>query len=226
MNKLLKDQIDYYEHRAPEYDEWFYRLGRYDRGEEQKKRWFKEVERLKQVLAGIGRVSSVLEIACGTGIWTKQLVDQCDSLIALDAAEAMININKRQNEAAPDKIRYVPADFYEWTTPEKFNLLFTSFFISHVPKNRLSVVAEKFHSLCEDDGQVLIFDSLPDQTSSATDHHFRTDGIQERKLNNGKAYNIIKIFYQKDEVLEAFKGFKEVQYGVTGNYFWYALCKK
>lgn len=29
---LIREQIAYYDARANEYDEWFYRIGRYDRG--------------------------------------------------------------------------------------------------------------------------------------------------------------------------------------------------
>ena len=42
---------------------------------------------------------------------------------------------------------------------------------------------------------------------------------------NGRTYQIIKLFYREKEILEAFKGFREIEYGVTGNYFWYLRCK-
>lgn len=31
-DSILREQIDYYRSRAAEYDEWFLRTGRYDRG--------------------------------------------------------------------------------------------------------------------------------------------------------------------------------------------------
>ncbi|QFS50036.1 hypothetical protein [Nostoc sphaeroides] len=31
---VIQQQIEYYRARANEYDQWFYRTGRYDRGEE------------------------------------------------------------------------------------------------------------------------------------------------------------------------------------------------
>ena len=39
---IIQQQITYYSARAEEYDEWFYRTGRYDRGEEINQRWFNE----------------------------------------------------------------------------------------------------------------------------------------------------------------------------------------
>ena len=40
---LLQQQIAYYRARAGEYDEWFLRQGRYDRGPDLNQRWFDEV---------------------------------------------------------------------------------------------------------------------------------------------------------------------------------------
>ena len=39
MTELLQHQIDYYSARAPEYDKWFYRLGKYDHGLAFKQQW-------------------------------------------------------------------------------------------------------------------------------------------------------------------------------------------
>ncbi len=40
---VLTDMVDYYQARAAEYDEWWYRQGRYDHGAEQNGRWFAEM---------------------------------------------------------------------------------------------------------------------------------------------------------------------------------------
>ena len=47
---LLQEQIEYYRARAGEYDEWWLRHGRYDRGPEENARWFAEAEQLRQAL--------------------------------------------------------------------------------------------------------------------------------------------------------------------------------
>ena len=41
---LLHSQIEYYRARAGEYDDWFYRRGRYDRGPEHTAAWFRDVK--------------------------------------------------------------------------------------------------------------------------------------------------------------------------------------
>ena len=47
MTDILQQKIAYYRARAGEYDEWFYRVGRYDRGADWNARWFAEVEMLR-----------------------------------------------------------------------------------------------------------------------------------------------------------------------------------
>lgn len=77
MIKEIQEQIAYYNARSQEYDEWFYRIGHYDRGLELNQRWFNEVDILKSALQDIGKVNSILELACGTEIWTQQLLKLC-----------------------------------------------------------------------------------------------------------------------------------------------------
>ena len=45
-----------YRHRAAEYDEWFYRRGRYDHGEGKNRQWAAEVEEVRRLKArALGR---------------------------------------------------------------------------------------------------------------------------------------------------------------------------
>lgn len=71
--KILDEQLTYYRARAPEYDEWFMRTGRYDRGPEHRAEWFFEVAIMEAALEPVVKGKQVLELACGTGRWTKYL---------------------------------------------------------------------------------------------------------------------------------------------------------
>jgi demethylmenaquinone methyltransferase/2-methoxy-6-polyprenyl-1,4-benzoquinol methylase len=63
---VLQQQVDYYRARAGEYDEWFLRQGRYDRGAELNAHWFGEVATVVAALDAFGPRGDVLEFACGT----------------------------------------------------------------------------------------------------------------------------------------------------------------
>ena len=56
-DELLAEQVAYYQARAGEYDEWFLREGRHDRGPEWNRRWFSELEEVRREL-GEGRKRS------------------------------------------------------------------------------------------------------------------------------------------------------------------------
>src|SRR4051794_29444856 len=71
---LLDEQRAYYRARAAEYDQWWFREGRYDRGPELNTRWFSEVEALERALDEFQPGGDVLELAPGTGLWTRHLV--------------------------------------------------------------------------------------------------------------------------------------------------------
>ncbi len=86
IDTILQEQIDYYRARASEYDQWFLRLGRYDRGEELNRAWFSEVGELRAWLAQQAPLGDTLELACGTGWWSEQLVQYASSLTAVDAS--------------------------------------------------------------------------------------------------------------------------------------------
>ena len=59
---LIKEQVAYYGPRASEYDEWFFRRGRYDRAPELNQRWFDEVEEVRQQVRAFNPTGRVLEL--------------------------------------------------------------------------------------------------------------------------------------------------------------------
>ncbi len=131
--KTLQEQIAYYKARAKEYDEWFYRIGRYNRGLQINQRWFDEVAALKNVVQQVGTVDSVLELACGTGIWTQELVKIGKQITAIDASQEMIEINRKKLNNAPN-IEYRQLDLFSWQPDKQLQSSFLFFLaISHSP---------------------------------------------------------------------------------------------
>ena len=84
--ELLAEQRDYYSARAAEYDDWWFRRGPHDQGEEANERWRVDVAEVEQELQRFGPRGDVLELAAGTGIWTRRLVQHADRITAVDAA--------------------------------------------------------------------------------------------------------------------------------------------
>src|SRR5436305_2383058 len=59
-SETLNEMVDYYRARANEYDEWFYRRGRYDRGPETNVRWHSEVNEVFAALDALGIEGDIL----------------------------------------------------------------------------------------------------------------------------------------------------------------------
>ena len=104
MTELLQKQIEYYRARAPEYDDWFYRHGRYDQGEAHTRQWQREAQQIRDQLRSASGFGHILEMAPGTGIWTAELIQIGERVTALDASPEMIKINRAK--LLSDKVDY------------------------------------------------------------------------------------------------------------------------
>lgn len=197
--ELIQQQIDYYRARAREYDEWFLRQGRYDRGPENRQEWIREVEHIEAVLRTAVHGGEVLEFACGTGLWTRHLAANNRRVVAVDASPEVIALNRER--VGSDRVSYVLADIFEWTPAQKFDAVFFSFWLSHVPAPRFVPFWSKVQAALKPGGAVFFIDSLNQPASTARDHPSPDrSGLSRRKLNDGREFEIVKIFYEPSEL--------------------------
>lgn len=198
--RLIREQLAYYRARASEYDAWFLRQGRYDRGDAHAAQWFGEVEALERALQAFGPHGDILELACGTGWWTERLVRYCTSLTAVDASPEVIAHNRAR---LPDVgIAYLEADLFEWQPTRTFDTVFFSFWLSHVPPERFATFWQMVQRALKPDGRVFFIDSRYEQASTPRDH---TLGSPEattvtRRLDDGRTFDIVKVFYEPERL--------------------------
>jgi len=196
---ILRDQIDYYRARAGEYDEWWFRQGRYDRGSEFNARWHSETGAVEAALdAWIARrrPRSVLELACGTGLFTRRIAPRVASVTAVDASPEVLAINRARMSAA--NVNYVEADLFEWRPHERYDAVFFSFWLSHVPDSRFASFWSSVAAALAPEGAAYLIDSAFDPTSTAKNHDVpgREAGVVTRKLNDGREFRIVKVFWE------------------------------
>ena len=137
-DRILQDQIDYYRARAGEYDEWWFRQGRYDRGDEFNARWHAETARVERALDDVARASQAPH-ACSS------------SPAARDSSRGV----SRRHVGARNRGRCITGGhcdqprarsggqrrttsrriLFEWRPPpgERYDVVFFSFWLSHVP---------------------------------------------------------------------------------------------
>ena len=106
-DEVFADQVAYYRRRAGEYDETAY-------GDLTTAR--ARIARLVSQMRPSGRV---LEIACGTGLWTEALARLADSMTAIDAAPEAVAIARER--VASESVRFEVADVYSWATEQRFD---------------------------------------------------------------------------------------------------------
>ena len=91
---LLAEQVRYYRERAPEYEDWWYRRHDYDRGLADNARWFADVAEVEAAFDRAGLDGDMLELACGTGIWTRRLAAVARRVTAVDASAETLEQNR------------------------------------------------------------------------------------------------------------------------------------
>lgn len=90
---LLADQRSFYRARAPEYDQWWQRTGRYDHGPNDAAEWDRQVRQAVQAVDDFGALGDVLELAGGTGWWSRHLAQTATTLTVVDSSEETLRIN-------------------------------------------------------------------------------------------------------------------------------------
>jgi demethylmenaquinone methyltransferase/2-methoxy-6-polyprenyl-1,4-benzoquinol methylase len=204
---VLTEQLDYYRARAGEYDRWWLRQGRFDRGAEANARWFAESAELERALETFAPTGNVLELACGTGLWTRHLIRCADRLTAVDGSAEVLAINRarlagtgdgKAARAEPPEIDYVQADLFEWAPePAAYDVCFFSFWLSHVPSDRFAPFWDSVARALRPGGRVLFFDSARAERSTAADHRLpdHDEQTMTRRLDDGREFQIIKRFW-------------------------------
>jgi len=221
-DSVLQEQIAYYRARAGEYDQWFRREGRYDRGPDANAQWFSEAAQVEAALQAFAPTGRVLELACGTGLWTRHLVRFADSVTALDASPEVLEINRARLGDA--NVRYVEADLLHWTPDGAYDTVFFGYWLSHVPPERFEEFWELVEKCLAPGGRVFFVDSLYDAASTAADHELEGAAAVTltRRLNDGQEFRIVKVFYRPEELAQKLAGLGwQFDVQSTPNYFLY-----
>lgn len=201
---------DYYQERAPEYEEFYHRPERQAEQEELKD-W------LKDEVSG----RTILEIACGTGYWTAVAAPQARFIQATDFNSAPMEFAREK--ALGDHVRFAQADAY--SLPD-FDIAFdcgmAHFWWSHVPLADQQRFLAGFVSKLQSGAKILMIDNNKVDGStmpfSRKDEHGNT--YQTRKLSNGSEYEVVKNFPGAGELRAAFAPFCSEVEVRQSTYFW------
>jgi len=213
------DMLAYYDARAPEYDDWYLRRGRYERGPIHDAAWNAELDIAGRWLDALPIRGEIVELAAGTGWWSPLLAAKGE-LSLYDGNAAPLDRARERLVAHQLRAHLHVRD--AWAEPDRqVDAIFTGFWLSHVPRARLDAFLALVHRWLKPGGVFAFIDSLPDPQSSAADHPTPADDLSLRKLDDGREFTIVKVFYEPAEMEDALgrAGFRNPKVTTTGRFF-------
>jgi ubiquinone/menaquinone biosynthesis C-methylase UbiE len=177
----------YYDHRAPEYDDWYLGVGRF--AQRDRPGWEQDLAELQDDVAALAPART-LDVACGTGFLTRHLRGE---ITAFDQSERMLEVAAQR---VPDA-ELVSGDALALPFADgSFERLFTGHFYGHLEgRDREAFLAEARRVASE----LVVVDS-----ARRPDHEL--EEWQERVLNDGSRYEVYKRFFEPDALARELGG--------------------
>ncbi len=211
--------VPYYEARAAEYDDWYLRRGRYERGPIHDAAWNAELDLAGRWLDALPIHGEVVELAAGTGWWSTLLASKGE--LSLYDANA-ITLDRARERLVAHGLRAHIHVRDAWAEPDRpVDAVFAGFWLSHVPRARLLPFLALVQRWLKPGGRFAFINSLPDPQSSAADHPTPADDLSVRRLDDGREFTIVKVFYPPAELEASLReaGFVAAEVTTTGRFF-------
>jgi demethylmenaquinone methyltransferase/2-methoxy-6-polyprenyl-1,4-benzoquinol methylase len=166
--------------------------------------WQADLDEATQWLDRLPLSGEIVELAAGTGWWSP-LLAQKGQLWLYDASEEPL-------ERARDRLvaHRLQAHIHvrdAWEEPDRqVDGVFSGFWLSHVPRARLSAFLALARRWLRPGGTFAFIDSRPDPESGAADHPRQTDDLSVRRLADGREFTIPKVYYEPAELESALLG--------------------
>ena len=187
---------DYYAARAAEYDRIYLKPEHQD-----------DLRAIERWLPPRLADRSVLEVACGTGWWTRIIAPVARSVLGVDAAVETLAIARSRLPA--DKVALVVGDAYRLPVEAaSCDAAFAGFWWSHVPRAKLRGFLEGLHAALRPGATVVFLDNRYVEGSSTplASRDAAGDTWQERRLEDGSTHRVLKNFPTAEELRRAVAG--------------------
>lgn len=182
---ILRDQMNYYRLMAEEYDATTGQI-------EDLQHAF---ARARELLQQLGPCEQMLELACGTGAWTRALLPLGGELTAIDASSEMLALARRKVGNA--LVKFQQADLFLWQPSQQYDLVFFANWLSHVPPRRLDAFLNTVARAVRPGGSLAVMDQYaPMQEDQEISVQTEEGAIYaNRSLRSGQTFTIVKVFY-------------------------------
>jgi SAM-dependent methyltransferase len=194
VTEMSADLVEYYQRRAPEYD------AVYELPERQA-----DLGRLRDLVPALLAGRDVLEVAAGTGYWTRFAAQSARSVCATDVNPGPLAIAAARHYPRGN-VRFEPADAFGLDRlPGVFTAALVGFWWSHLRQSQTGAFLGGLVQRLEPGSVVVMMDNRYVEGSSTpivdTDPEGNT--VQRRRLSDGRTYTVIKNFPTVDDLLAA-----------------------
>jgi protein-L-isoaspartate O-methyltransferase len=211
----VSELAEYYRERAAEYD------AVYAKPERQQ-----DLARLRGLLPPLVAGQRVLEVAAGTGYWTRVLSGSAAAITATDLNAETLEL-ARAREYGGAAVTFRLADGYALDqVPGEFDAAFVGFFWSHVLRGDLPRFVAGLRARMGPGARLIVLDNscVPGSSHPISRTTEAGDTYQRRTLNDGRSFEILKNFPGRaqftTDVADAAADVRWTQL----RYYWLAAC--
>ena len=182
---LIESQREFYELRAPDFGD--------EAVPDRRVSGNMASEMGRALIEEFAPAGDVLELACGNGRFTRELVRHARTVTAVDASPRMLERNRR--EVGDNRVTYVNADIFDWHPERRYDAVFFGFWLSHVPP----VIFDEFWALVRSSlrtgGRVAFVDE--DDRGTMNDDIHLVDNVPaaRRTLRDGRTFDVVKVYW-------------------------------
>lgn len=208
-----KKTVEYYNARAPEYEQIYYR-------DDPQRR--KEIDDEAEFVRGLAAGKTVLDLCCGSGYWTHQLSQTADLVVGSDVAHEMINQAIGKEYRSP--VHFVRSDIYQLPFRlQAFDLVTLGFWFSHHPRQDYDQLLDLIAGPLKSSGKIWMIDNNPPAEGANQDTVGRDQAGNNRKrrlLSDGSEFTIIKNYFDRDLLEQIFSPKFHIERLVHQKYYW------
>jgi SAM-dependent methyltransferase len=211
----MGELAEYYRERAGEYDAVYAKPERQE-----------DLAELNDLVAPLVAGRRVLEIAAGTGYWTRVMSGSAAAITATDLNAETLEL-AREREYGGAAVTFQLADAYALDqVPGEFDTAFAGFFWSHVLRGDLPRFVAGVSARMGPGARLVVLDNryVPGSNHPISRTTDAGDTYQRRALNDGRSFEILKNFPDRLQFTADVAGVTTDVQWTQLRYYWLATC--
>jgi SAM-dependent methyltransferase len=187
---LIASQREFYDLRAPDFGD--------ETVPDRRVSGKMAIELARALVDEFAPTGDVLELACGNGSFTRELVRHARTVTAVDGSPRMLERNRR--EVDDSRVSYVNADIFDWQPERRYDAVFFGFWLSHVPPATFDEFWALVRSSLRPGARVAFVDEDDRGVRNDDIHLVGNVPAAPRTLRDGRTFDVVKVYWEPTEL--------------------------